>query len=154
MNNPPPVLAGLYVLEYAHIDDSVEFEQRKTLNVDGNWLGRVPNLAICQSFDGLEYMVQHCSEDWEPLGIAAGFESVDEARKKTERSYHGLSGKWVPSKTNIEKAKDMYQAELKAESCSFCGRTMLEVTAMVGEEVRICNYCIDKFYAAIRQNEE
>jgi ribosomal protein L37AE/L43A len=103
------------------------------------------------TMDGL---VISCGVDWEPLGIAAGFESVDEARKKTERLYRGISGKWLPSKLNMQKAKEMYEAELEAESCSFCGRTMLQVTAMIGEQVRICNHCIDKFYATIRNNAE
>ena len=48
MEAPPPVLAGLYVVEYAEADTSIVFEQRRTLNVDGQWLGRLPCLAICQ----------------------------------------------------------------------------------------------------------
>lgn len=35
MQTPPPVLAGLYVVAYATADADVIFEQRQTLNVDG-----------------------------------------------------------------------------------------------------------------------
>ena len=154
MSYPPPIIAGLYVLEYAHVDETVVFSQRKTLNVSGEWLGRVPNLAICQPFDSREFMVQHCSVEWEPLGIAAGYNSVIEAKNSTERSYTGISEKWNLSNYNIEKEKIKYEAELKNSSCSFCGRTILQITAMVGDEVRICNHCIDEFHEAIHQDDE
>lgn len=49
MQAPPPVLAGLYVIAYAKAGDDVVFEQLQTLNVDGQWLGRVPSLAICRT---------------------------------------------------------------------------------------------------------
>jgi hypothetical protein len=93
MTHPPPIIAGLYVLEFAHADESVQFKQRHTLNVDGEWLGRVPNLAICQAFDSQEFMVQHCNEEWEPLGIASGYMSVIDAKDSTEQSYDGINEK-------------------------------------------------------------
>ncbi len=154
MINPPPIIAGLYVLEFAHADESVRFEQRNTLNVGGEWLGRVPNLAICQPFERQEFMVQHCSEDWEPLGIATGYKSVIEAKNSTERSYKGISENWDLTNNNMEDEKTKYDAELKTTSCSFCGRTILQITAMVGDDVRICNYCIDEFHDAIHQNDD
>jgi len=153
MEAPPAVVGGLYVVEYAHADDSVRFEQRNTLNVGGTWLGRVPNLAVCQHFDRPEFLIQHCSESWEPLGVAAGYKSIDEAKEPIERSYHGIAGKWIKSKTGKEEARAAYTAELKAEACSFCGRTMLEVTAMIGEQPRICNRCVDDFHRAIHSRE-
>lgn len=154
MNHPPSIIAGLYVLAFAHADETVVFNQRKTLNVSGEWLGRVPNLAICQPFDTQEFMVQHCSEEWEPLGIAAGYKSVTEAKESTERSYNGISEKWNLTYYNIEEEKLRYEAELQSSSCSFCGRTILQITAMIGDEVRICNHCIDEYYEAIHQNDE
>lgn len=49
-----------------------------------------------------------------------------------------------------EDARALYQAQLKAERCSFCGRTPLEVISMVaGSKVRICNYCVDSFHEMI-----
>ena len=154
MNRPPPTIAGLYVLEFAYADKSVVFKQRKTLNVGGEWLGRVPKLAICQPFDNQEIMVQYCSEEWEPLGIASGYMSVIEAKDSVERSYNGISEKWELTNNNIEEEKIRYETELNDTSCSFCGRTILQITAMVGDEVRICNYCIDEFHEVIHQNNE
>jgi hypothetical protein len=47
----------------------------------------------------------------------------------------------------------IYEEQLKAESCSFCGRTVLEVTSMVGETPRICNICIRKFHEALHDEQ-
>ena len=151
MKAPPAVIGGLYVLEFAHVDDTIQFEQRYTLNVGGAWLGRVPNLALCEGFESAEVMVQHCSDDWQPLGVAGGYKTIEEAKRSVERSYSGIASKWVMSNANKQEAFAAYEAELQAESCSFCGRSPLRVTSMVGEEPRICNFCIDDFYEAIHE---
>ncbi len=153
MEAPPPVLAGLHVVEYAEADESVVFEQRRTLNVDGQWLGKVPRLAICQDFDTLEFAIQHCADDWEPLGIAGGYASIAHAKSAIERSYHGVSAKWVPAETSFEEARAINEAELRANACSFCGRTPLEVQTIIGNEPRICGQCVDEFYAAIHTDD-
>lgn len=145
----PPVIAGLYVRAFAYVDKTVQFEQRNTLNVGGQWLGRVPCLAICEPFDEAEILIQHCDNRWNPLGIAAGYKSVGEAKERIERSYHGITEKWRPQRITKKKARALYQAELKAEACSFCGRTPLEFTAVVGSKVRICNHCVDSFHEAM-----
>ncbi len=152
--SPPPILGGLCVIAHAEADDDVVFEQRNTLNVDGIWLGRVARLAICQEFDTKKIAVQHCSEAWEPLGIAGGYESVDAAKAAVERSYHGIGTKWADAEETFEAAHDMYRAQLKASACSFCGRPPLEVRTMIGDDVRICGQCVDEFYAAIHEETD
>jgi hypothetical protein len=82
MSKPPAALGNDHVIEYAIIDDEVTFEQRHVLNVGGEWLGAVLNLAICQSLDKSEFMVFHCNHKWEILGVAAGFKSIQAAKKK------------------------------------------------------------------------
>jgi hypothetical protein len=157
MKAPSPLLGGSYVVAYAHVDDSVQFKQTYTLNVDGQWLGAVANLAICQEFDTHEYAIQHCTEEWEPVGIAAGYESREEAMRRIELSYHGIHTKWVDAAISFEEAQLLRDAALRAESCSFCDKTPLEVSKMVAVttpgEARICNHCIDEFYASIHQDE-
>jgi hypothetical protein len=150
---PPPVLAGLYVVEHAEADESIIFEQRRTLNVDGQWLGRVPRLAICQDFDTHEYAIQHCTENWEPLGIASNYASIEEAKAAIERSYHGIRAKWTPSDTSFDAARALNDSELRAGACSFCGRTRLQAQTMIGDAVRICGQCIDEFHAAIHTRD-
>jgi hypothetical protein len=145
----PPIIAGLYVVAYAHADRSVRFEQRHTLNVGGKWLGRVPCLALCRHFERAEFMVQHCNNNWEPRGIAAGYRSIEEVKQRVERSYHGITAKWKKQIIPIRKARATHKAKLKAESCSFCGRPPLKVTAMLGRKTRICHHCVDSFHEAI-----
>ena len=94
-----------YVVEYALVDDSIVFEQRRMLNVDGEWLGRVPCTAICQDFDTLEYSIQHCAADWELLGVATGYESVENVKERVERSYHSIRTKWTRAETTFEEAR-------------------------------------------------
>jgi hypothetical protein len=149
----PTILAYTYVVAYAHVDDSVQFEQRRTLNVDGQWLGRVPCLAICEELSTGEFIVQYCTEAWEPLGVAAGYKSAVEAMDSVAHSYHGIESKWITNHINRSEGLAIYEEQLKAESCSFCGRTVLEVTSMVGETPRICNHCIRKFHAALHDEQ-
>src|SRR4029077_7912864 len=123
------------------------------LNVNGQWLGRVPYLAVCKEFDTQEYAVQYCSVDWEPLGIAAGYASIDAAKAAAGRSYHGINAKWIAATMSFDDARALHEAELRATACSFCGRTPPEVATMVGDSVRICGKCIDDFYEAIHERD-
>ena len=153
METPPTILGGLYVLEFAHADGAVCFEQRLTLNVGGEWLGRMPYLALCEDFEKPEFMVQYCNDEWEPIGIGAGYRTIEDAKTSVERSYHGITPKWIKSNTNKEEAYASYKAELKADSCSFCGRIIFEVSFMIGDQPRICNHCIDEFHEAIHAHD-
>jgi hypothetical protein len=154
MTEPPSVLTGTYVVAYAHADDTVQFEQRYTLSVDGARLGRVPCLALCQEFETLEFAIQYCNDQWYLLGIASGYKSAEEAMERAERSYHGITAKWTSPVVTKEQAFAAYTAELKAENCSFCGRTPLEVTSMFGAETRICNCCVARFHGMLWQDPD
>ena len=46
--NPPPVLSMARVLAYAIVDESIGFSGSQRLYVDGELLGKVPRLALCQ----------------------------------------------------------------------------------------------------------
>ena len=94
-NVPSAILDSAKVLAFAIVDESVTYINRKTLYVDGVLLGAVPKLAICQNEDEIELMVFHCANDWNVLGVTAEHESIGEAIQYTERSYNGLTDKWV-----------------------------------------------------------
>ena len=149
VNQPPAVLAGTYVIAYARVDDSVTFVQRHSLAVEGDWLGRVPCLAICEDFKTPGVMVQFCDDAWETIAIAAGYATVDEAKRRTEQSYEGIRAIWQASAISKADALAVHQAELQQESCSFCGRTPLQADLIVGSEAKICNYCIEAFHQSL-----
>src|SRR5256885_9714578 len=119
MKLPAPALDCAHVIEYAFTDETVTFEQRRTLNVGGEWLGAVSNLAICQNFDETEFMIFHCNSEWEVLGVAAGYRTVKEAKERIERSYHGIASKWAASGYSREEATKYVENQLKDRSCSF-----------------------------------
>jgi ClpX C4-type zinc finger len=143
--SPAAVLIGAYVAAYARPDDAVRFVQRNTLSVNGEWLGRVPCLAVCQDFETSEFMILHCDESWEPLGIAAGIASLEDAKKRIEKSYVGIGEHWKTVPESRAEAFALHQAELAAASCSFCGRTPSEIDLMFGSEAKICNLCVESF---------
>lgn len=153
MNRPPPALDFAHVIEWAMNDETVSFEQRHTLNVGGEWLGEVPHLAICQNFDESEFLVFHCSSEWQVLGVAAGYRSIQEAKERTERSYHGITSKWVAAGYSRDEAVKYVEDQLKSMSCSFCGRTPLQFQTLAGDAVRICNICVNQFYEAMHESK-
>jgi hypothetical protein len=112
MEAPPAILAGLYVIAYAHVDDSIRFEQRYTLSAGGQWLGRVPCLAICEALTSGKFAIQHCAEDWEPLGYAGDYDSPREAMDRVARSYHGIDSKWVANPTSRAEALAEYDDDV------------------------------------------
>jgi hypothetical protein len=151
MAMPPRVLDCAHAIEYAIVDGSVTFEQRHTLNVGGEWLGEVAQLAICRNLDETELMVFHCDRDWNVLGVAAGFDSIDEAKAKTERSYRGLRQKWVSTGYSRDDAASYLADHFKDVKCSFCGRLPMQYQSIVGTKVRICNHCVEEFHDALHR---
>jgi ClpX C4-type zinc finger len=145
MNPAPSILAGTYVVAYAHVDTSVTFVQRKNLSVDGEWLGRVPCIAICEDFESSDLMIQYCDESWDTLGIAGGLKNAEDAKRRAELSYVGIAELWRDATVSKIDALARHKAELEEERCSFCGRSPLEIDMMFGVGARICNYCVQNF---------
>jgi len=154
MSVPPPALHSTHALEYAIVDESVEFEQRHVLNVGGEWLGRVPRLAICEDFGERGFLLFHCDAEWNVLGVAAGYKSIAEVKARAERSYHGINGKWVPTGHSRAAAEKYVADAFKGWECSFCGRLPPQYEQLVGERVRICNHCINEFHQAIHSERD
>ena len=149
---PPPALDCAHAIEYAIVDDTVSFEQRHTVNVGGEWLGEVPRLAVCRNLDEAKFMVFHCDHEWNVLGVAAGYNSIEEAKAKTERSYRGVSAKWVATGYSRDEAAKYVAEQFKDKECSFCGRTPMQYRAIAGDKVRICNHCVEEFHQAMQRD--
>lgn len=146
---PPPALDCAHVVEFAVLDETVVFEQRKTLNVGGEWLGQVPCLAICQNLDETEFLIFYCDLNWETLGVAAGYSSIEEAKQRVERSYRGLMRNWMQTGYSRDDAVTYLDGHFKEETCSFCGRDLRKVKSIASDatkKVRICNVCVDGFH--------
>ena len=154
MSVPPPALHSTHAIEYAIVDETVRFEQRHVLNVGGEWLGEVPRLAICQDLYKDEFLLFHCDAEWNVLGVAAGYNSITEIKARAERSYHGVSQKWLPTGHTRASAEKYVADAFEGWKCSFCGRLPPQYENLVGERVRICNHCIDEFHQAIHKEAD
>ena len=151
---PDIVLNCARVIAYALVDDSVTYIERGNFFVNGELLAAVPRLAICQNLDEEDIMIFHCDNKWNVLGASGGNHTVKEAKKWAESSYKGINNKWVDTGTTKEDVRKHLEKEFIDEKCSFCGKWPLKVELMIGDKVRICNYCIDKFYELVHKTEK
>lgn len=149
---PPAILFGGRVLEYAVLDQRAAYSGHSYLFVDGKELGPVPRLAICQSAQG-EVLLAHCDGDWVGLGVAGGYGSVAQAKKRAERIYPGVSACWVAAQTTEAEAEKYLEELWAGQKCSFCGKRPDQVDQMIegGKTqavgtVRICDSCITEYY--------
>lgn len=124
-NKPPQVLDCAKVIEYAIVNDSVTYEERKTFFVGGHLLGEIPKLAICQNLGESEFLLFHCDKDWNVLG-AAGLQSIDQAKRKIERSYHGITKEWKSLGTTEEELREFLKKNLAYDACFFLKNTDIE----------------------------
>ena len=98
MNLPPQTITlnDAALICYAVLDDRVGFTVGHGLFfVDGKEIGRVPRLAICKDKDSGLFTLYYCGKDWNLLGVAADYQTVDAAKRRAERIYPGSSTRWI-----------------------------------------------------------
>ena len=108
MENPsakPPrtiTLNDSALLCYALLDESVGYTVGHGLFfVDGKEIGKVPSLAICKDKGSGLFTLYYCDKDWNLLGVAANYQSVDAATNRAERIYPGSSTRWVDASSHV-----------------------------------------------------
>lgn len=149
MKKPPVTLCyPTYVIEYAEIDDSVEYMDRRNLNVGGEWLGAVPKLAICEDIHSGEFHLAHCDDDWRALCFVESHKTIKESKENAEKHYRGIHKKWT--KTNYKKtdAEKIFEKEKEKFRCSFCGKSHYDhefSSLFTGKNANICDECVDAF---------
>lgn len=147
LDKPPLTTDESRLRAYAVVDESIVYTNMGLLYVNGELLERAPHLAIYESLHATEYMLMFCDDDWEPLGVAV-LASLEEARKRAESEYHGISGKWIDADVTVEEAERYLEDQDQEESCSFCGRPPLEVQQMFSSSTaRICGQCVRELFA-------
>jgi ClpX C4-type zinc finger len=152
-NAPPPVLSSARVIAYALVDDQVEYTGRLLLvNLEGQALGRVPRLAICENLaDPRTVLLLHCDDSWNVLGLV-GAETVDSCKREVERTYRGIGEKWNHLDVTREAALAYYDSF--EPGCSFCGKRTYEVGEMIQvEDARICRGCVEEFYKELHEED-
>jgi hypothetical protein len=157
MNKPPLSLYyPAYVVEYANVDSTVKFIDRRTLNVGGEWLGAVPKLAICRNIETFEFELSHCSGDWESLCSVQTAATIEAIKEVAEKHYRGIGAKWVETHYKESDAIALFESAKEAEKCSFCGKSHYDTdihNMIVGEKARICDSCVRAFYQELENGD-
>jgi len=94
---PPDEIDSVRIHAYAVIDGDVEWTGATggpIVLADGELVGPVARLAIGVNYDGRDYLLLYCTNDWEALA-AVGNPSLEDAKARAEREYRGVSSKWV-----------------------------------------------------------
>lgn len=155
MDKPPLSLCyPSYVIEYAIIDDTIEYKHRNNLNVGGKWVSAVPKLAICKDTESGEYYLAHCNKDWELECYVECHKSIEESKENAEKHYQGINGKWVETNYNEADALQLFEEEKESMRCSFCGKSHYDEvfsSIVTGENANICNLCIESFYIGLKE---
>jgi hypothetical protein len=113
---PPPVLDDARVIEYALVDETVEYTGRLHLYANDERIGAVPRLAICEHLVNQDLLLFHCDEGWEVIAVQAWngpagspVSSIDEVKRRAEGFYRGISAKWIALGASLEEAKTYYE---------------------------------------------
>jgi hypothetical protein len=138
---PPPALYCDRVLQYAILNDAVEFSGRTLLFVDGRELGAVPRLAICEERKSGGVLLLHCTSDWTVLGCSA-HKAVADAQVRAERIYRGISSQWVNANVSPETFAAYLDELFDDQRCRTCGKRPDEVESMTQDgSTWVCNIC-------------
>lgn len=97
MEEPPLMLDGARVLEYAELDRTIAPTGRISISVGGAPvdLNSVAGIAIAENLVEGGVFLLHCNERWETLA-AGHYADHDAARRSAEEAYSGLSMRWKP----------------------------------------------------------
>jgi len=134
------------------VDDTVIHTGKQTLYVDGQPLGPVPRLAICQNLGDGAINLFHCDESWGVLG-ASGGDTAEETKRSAERAYKGITQKWQATGVSREQAQQFQDDLMGGLMCSFCGKRPEQIQSLVRSAyAAICDECISSFHRDITNN--
>jgi len=142
----PPVICGARVIEYAVVDDTVNYTGREHLYVGGKELGPVPCLAICQNLDDDFMYLAHCDKHWNVLGASGSGtepETLANLKESAEKAYRGISNKWQPLSISKEDAIRFEALLDEGRVCGFCNQIFDDDEKLFhGAYGAICHNCV------------
>lgn len=156
MDKPPiSLFIPSYVVEYAIVDSTVKYMNKKNLWAGDEWLGAVPKLAISKDIETSEFRLSHCNEEWEDLCAVQSAMTIEEIKEIAEKHYQGINKKWIQTDYNESDAIALIEEEKEMSMCSFCGRSPWDEEMqkmIINEKARICGRCIKSFYNEIQND--
>jgi hypothetical protein len=126
---PPLILHTSRVLWHATLRKPATYSGHSYLFVNGEEVGPVPRLAICENLARREagVLVMHCGPRWSVLGVS-GYESVLVARTRISRIYPGVEKLWIRATASKRQAMTyLNEVVWQGKRCVFCGRRPYEV---------------------------
>jgi len=157
VEKPPPVLSNSRVLAYAILNELVAFSGHSSVFVGTatkglKELGPVPCLAIVEELETGELMLLYCDEEWDQLAVGGRYESVEQAKARAERTYHGVSACWIDPMVTREEALKFRDEVWADHRCSFCGKLPPDINIMIeGNNARICDACIERCHKILEE---
>ena len=153
MDKPPISLSyPMFVVEYAIVDHSVHFIDRKTLSVGGEWLGEVPALAISKDVSTGDFHLCHCDSEWKDLCAVQSASTIEEIKEQAERHYLGVGEKWTQTGYSQTDAEAIFDEMREEDKCSFCSESWWDWhlpgqdrKMIVSEHAKICSDCVMRF---------
>lgn len=148
---PPPAIASDRLLFYAILDKSVGYTSGHGLQyVDGEDIGKVPFLAICQSRVPSEVLLNFCEKGWNSVAVSV-HDSPENAKRRAERIYPGSSSCWMEARVSDAEVERYLDKMYKDFRCSFCGKRGDLVGQMFAgnSDAQICNECVEEFHAGL-----
>jgi hypothetical protein len=146
---PPPLIGTARLLEYAIVDRSIMFTGSQRLYVDGELLGRVPRLAICQEMSSGDTLLFRCDRNWNVLAVS-GSGTAAQVKATAERAYEGLSKKWIASPYSEEQVQRYLNRQWGGQRCSFCGKWPWQIEKLFASQSGcICDNCVRSFHASL-----
>ena len=150
---PPPILGNGRLLEYAVVDESVRYSGRSLIFVGFKELGPVPFLAITKDFKTGEIALLYCDREWDVLATGGCYESLEQAKESAERTYHGISSRWIDAKVTEKEALEYRDAVWADSRCSFCDTIPPDFDMLMARDnARICSLCIEKFHKILEED--
>lgn len=151
--NPPVLLEGCRVEQFAVRDRAFRFRGHGLLFRDNKEVGPVRRLALGRARDGA-VMLFHCDTRWNVVG-AMSYAGLRLAKQRAERFYPGISTAWVRTGYTQSQATRLLRRTGANQKCSICAKPWFKVEQMVTIEKRrivLCDRCIRDLFGMIAKN--
>ena len=145
------------VLAFASVDSTVHWTGRMKLIVNDERLGPVPQLVLAENLMKPRGVIHlfYCDQNWKVLG-ATSDDSIDEAKKRAERYYQGVTDRWVAAESTAEEIEKWFRKtpEGQAYVCSFCEGIPPEVDGLFANgAAAICFECVEDLNVQLHQQD-
>ena len=122
---------------------------------DMEQIGELPGIVVTNPYNEPDdYLIGFCDELWNVKGVVAT-DSLEEAKRKAETYYSGISSKWQASPYSDNEIRSFLKDEYEVDPdtawwevrCSFCGKESSGVSGIFSsDQAKICYGCVTEFY--------